>query len=140
VTTTASDLRSLVEAAFADPSRLEQAESRAAVEATIAGLDRGELRLAELVDSDWVVHGWVQQAILLYFRVRQLETWHVGPFEYHDKLPLKHDYARLGVRVVPPAVARFGSFLEPGEYRCARRLGHDGRHLGHGGQRSTDRT
>jgi 2,3,4,5-tetrahydropyridine-2-carboxylate N-succinyltransferase len=56
----------------------------------------------------------VQQAILLYFRVRQLETIQVGPFEYHDKLPLKHDYAGLGVRVVPPAVARFGSFLEPG--------------------------
>jgi 2,3,4,5-tetrahydropyridine-2-carboxylate N-succinyltransferase len=114
VTTTANDLRTLVEAAFSDPRRLEQSESREAVEATIAALDRGEVRLAEPGPDDWVVHAWVQQAILLYFRVRQLETIQVGPFEYHDKLPLKHDYAGLGVRVVPPAVARFGSFLEPG--------------------------
>jgi len=114
VTTTASDLRTTIESTFADPSRLKHAENREAVEATIAALDRGELRLAEPGPGDWTVHSWIQQAILLYFRVRQLETWHVGPFEYHDKLPLKHDYARLGVRVVPPAVARFGSFLEPG--------------------------
>ncbi|MDQ3809741.1 MAG: 2,3,4,5-tetrahydropyridine-2,6-dicarboxylate N-succinyltransferase [Chloroflexota bacterium] len=95
---------------------MADAAHREAVEATIAALDRGELRLAEpgQADGDWVVHGWIQQAILLFFRVRQLETWQVGPFEYHDKLPLKRDYARLGVRVVPPAAARYGSFLEPG--------------------------
>jgi 2,3,4,5-tetrahydropyridine-2-carboxylate N-succinyltransferase len=114
VTSTATDLRSLIEAAFNDPSRLEQSEYREAVEATIGGLDRGELRLAEPGADDWVVHSWIQQAILLFFRIRKLETLDVGPFEYHDKLPLKHDYAGLGVRVVPPAVARFGSFLEPG--------------------------
>src|SRR5207245_1950109 len=71
-------------------------------------------RLAEKSNAEWIVHPWVQQAILLYFRLRQLETWQIGQFEYHDKIPLKHDYARLGVRVVPPAVARYGSFLEPG--------------------------
>ena len=80
----------------------------------IDGLDLGELRLAEKLNGDWLVNAWVQQAILLYFRLRQLETWQVGQFEYHDKIPLKHDYARLGVRVVPPAVARYGSFLERG--------------------------
>jgi 2,3,4,5-tetrahydropyridine-2-carboxylate N-succinyltransferase len=114
VTATAADLRELIEAAFAEPARLASAEHRDAVEQTIAALDRGELRLAEPGGDDWVVNAWVQQAILLYFRVRQLETWDVGPFEYHDKLPLKHDYASLGVRVVPPAAARFGSFIEPG--------------------------
>jgi 2,3,4,5-tetrahydropyridine-2,6-dicarboxylate N-succinyltransferase len=114
MTTIASDLRTSIEATFAEPRRLDAAENRQAVEDTIAALDRGELRLAEPADGDWIVHSWIQQAILLYFRVRQLDTWTIGPFEYHDKLPLKHDYAKLGVRVVPPAAARFGSFLEPG--------------------------
>jgi 2,3,4,5-tetrahydropyridine-2,6-dicarboxylate N-succinyltransferase len=110
----ATDLRTLVEAAFADPRQLERAETQLAVESVIDGLDLGEIRLAEKSGAEWIVHAWVQQAILLYFRLRQLETWQVGQFEYHDKIPLKRDYARLGVRVVPPAVARYGSFLEPG--------------------------
>jgi 2,3,4,5-tetrahydropyridine-2-carboxylate N-succinyltransferase len=109
-----TDLAARINAAFADAAQLERAEHQLAVEETIDGLDRGEIRLAEKADGEWIVHSWVQQAILLYFRLRQLETWQVGQFEYHDKLPLKHDYARLGVRVVPPAVARYGSFLEPG--------------------------
>jgi len=114
LSTVATDLQTLVEAAFADPGRLERAESQLAIDAVIEGLDRGEIRLAQKVGADWVVHAWVQRAILLYFRVRETETWQIGQFEYHDKIPLKHDYERLGVRVVPPAVARFGSFLEPG--------------------------
>jgi 2,3,4,5-tetrahydropyridine-2-carboxylate N-succinyltransferase len=115
LSTVATDLQTLVEAAFADPHRLERAETQLAVESVIDGLDRGELRLAEKSsDGAYLVHAWVQQAILLYFRLRQLETWQIGQFEYHDKIPLKRDYARLGVRVVPPAVARYGSFLEPG--------------------------
>ncbi|HLZ30459.1 MAG TPA: 2,3,4,5-tetrahydropyridine-2,6-dicarboxylate N-succinyltransferase [Chloroflexota bacterium] len=107
-------MQTLVELAFAEPRRLDEPASREAVEATIAALDRGEVRLAEKSTGEWRVHAWVQQAILLYFRLRQLETWQIGQFEYHDKIPLKHDYARLGVRVVPPAVARYGSYLESG--------------------------
>src|SRR4051794_3744628 len=84
------------------------------VEELIAALDRGELRVAEPVDGDWRVNEEAQEAILEYFRVRQMEPQEVGPFEYHDKIPLKHDYEKLGVRVVPPAVARYGAFLSPG--------------------------
>jgi 2,3,4,5-tetrahydropyridine-2-carboxylate N-succinyltransferase len=84
------------------------------VEALIAELDRGEVRVAEPGDGDWRVNPEVQEAILEFFRLRQMEPQEVGPFEYHDKIPLKHDYERLGVRVVPPAVARYGSFLSPG--------------------------
>lgn len=84
------------------------------VEALIAELDRGEVRVADPVDGDWRVNPEVQEAILEFFRLRQMEPQEVGPFEYHDKIPLKHDYERLGVRVVPPAVARYGSFLSPG--------------------------
>jgi 2,3,4,5-tetrahydropyridine-2,6-dicarboxylate N-succinyltransferase len=84
------------------------------VEETIAALDRGETRVAERVDGDWRVNEEAQRAILEYFRLRQMEPREVGPFEYHDKIPLKRGYERLGVRVVPPATARYGAFLSPG--------------------------
>jgi 2,3,4,5-tetrahydropyridine-2,6-dicarboxylate N-succinyltransferase len=84
------------------------------VEEVIAALDRGETRVAERVDGDWRVNEEAQRAILEYFRLRQLEPREVGPFEYHDKIPLKRGYEQLGVRVVPPATARYGAFLSPG--------------------------
>ena len=84
------------------------------VEDVIARLDRGEVRVAEPDGDDWKVNTEVQEAILAYFRLRQMEPREVGPFEYHDKIPLKSGYEALGVRVVPPAVARYGSFLSPG--------------------------
>ena len=102
-----SDLEQRVEELWLelDPARAE------AVEETIARLDRGELRVAEKRDGEWVVNEWVKKAILLYFRLRRMEPDEVGPFRYHDKIPLKSDYHASGVRVVPPATARFGSFL-----------------------------
>ena len=84
------------------------------VEEIVAALDRGELRVAEPVDGDWVVNEEAKAAILEFFRLRQMEPIEVGPFEYRDKIPLKHDYTERGVRVVPPAVARYGSFLSEG--------------------------
>ena len=84
------------------------------VDERIAALDRGELRVAEPVDGGWRVNSEAQEAILEYFRQRRMEPQEVGPFEYHDKIPLKHNYEELGVRVVPPAVARYGAFLSPG--------------------------
>jgi 2,3,4,5-tetrahydropyridine-2-carboxylate N-succinyltransferase len=84
------------------------------VEETIAALDRGELRVAEKVDGEWRVDEDAKRAILDYFRRRRMEPIELGPFEYHDKIPLKRDYEQLGVRVVPPATARYGSFLSPG--------------------------
>jgi 2,3,4,5-tetrahydropyridine-2-carboxylate N-succinyltransferase len=84
------------------------------VEETIAALDRGEIRVAERIDGEWRVNEEAKRAILDYFRIRDMEPQEVGPFEYLDKIPLKRDYERLGVRVVPPATARYGSFLSPG--------------------------
>jgi 2,3,4,5-tetrahydropyridine-2-carboxylate N-succinyltransferase len=84
------------------------------VEEVIAALDRGETRVAEPSDDGWRVNEEAQRAILEYFRLRELEPREVGPFEYHDKIPLKHGYEQLGVRVVPPATARYGAFLSPG--------------------------
>ena len=84
------------------------------VEELIAALDRGETRVAERVDGAWRVNEEAQRAILEYFRLRKMEPREVGPFEYHDKIPLKQGYEQLGVRVVPPATARYGAFLAPG--------------------------
>ncbi|HVC88828.1 MAG TPA: 2,3,4,5-tetrahydropyridine-2,6-dicarboxylate N-succinyltransferase [Gaiellaceae bacterium] len=88
--------------------------SKLSTEETIAALDRGEVRVAAPDGDDWRVNADVQAAILDYFRERQMEPREVGPFEYHDKIPLKTGYAELGVRVVPPAVARYGAFLSRG--------------------------
>lgn len=83
-----------------------------AVVDVIAALDRGELRVAEKVDGEWIVHAWVKEAILAYFRLRQMEHVEVGPFHYHDKIPLKTHAP--GVRIVPPGVIRHGAHVEPG--------------------------
>jgi 2,3,4,5-tetrahydropyridine-2-carboxylate N-succinyltransferase len=83
-------------------------------EETIEALDRGEVRVAEPSGHGWRVNGDVQAAILDYFRLQEMEPHEVGPFEYHDKIPLKTGYEALGVRVVPPATVRFGAFLSRG--------------------------
>lgn len=90
-------------------------DARRDVELVIAHLDDGLLRVAEIDEHNAVVvHEWVKQAILLLFRLREMETTEAGPFEFHDKLSLKHDYERRGVRAVPGASARYGSYLSPG--------------------------
>jgi 2,3,4,5-tetrahydropyridine-2,6-dicarboxylate N-succinyltransferase len=105
------ELAARIDASFADP---DGALDEEAVEAAIGMLDRGEVRVAEPADGGWRVNEWAKKAVLLFFRVRGLETTDVGPFEYHDRLPLKTGYDDAGVRVVPPATARFGAFLSPG--------------------------
>ncbi len=98
---------------------LDDRRTRGAVEGAIAGLDAGDLRVAEPdpgggAGAPWLTHGWLQQAIGLYFRMRVSRTMEIGPFEFHDKIPLKRNLEAAGVRVVPPGVARYGSFLERG--------------------------
>lgn len=100
--------------AYANPELLHAKEYRQAVEEAIAMLDCGKLRVAEPTDGDdWKVNQWVKQAILLYFRLRGMETIDAGPIEYYDKIPLKRGYEKMGVRAVPPAVARYGAYLAP---------------------------
>lgn len=102
----------LIDRAYEDLSRLGEAAD--AVHATIAALDRGEIRVAEKVEGEWMVHEWVKRAILLYFRLAPLEVSTAGPFEYHDRIPTKRGLAEAGVRVVPPGTVRYGAFCEPG--------------------------
>jgi len=89
-------------------------EADALVTEAVDLLDTGKARVAEVVEDDVVVHEWLKKAILLLFRLRSMETVHLGPFEYHDKIPLKTGFAEAGVRVVPGASARWGSYIEPG--------------------------
>ncbi|MFI5267814.1 MAG: 2,3,4,5-tetrahydropyridine-2,6-dicarboxylate N-succinyltransferase [Chloroflexota bacterium] len=110
----AHELQPLIEAAFAEPVRLKERPTAEAVEEAIAQLDRGALRVATKEGSGWLVHEWVKQAVLLYFQLRGMETMELGPYEWHDKIPLKHGYEALKVRAVPPAVARYGAYLSPG--------------------------
>jgi 2,3,4,5-tetrahydropyridine-2-carboxylate N-succinyltransferase len=114
-----AQLQSSIEAAWQDRARLDDQAIRDAVLETMTLLDEGKLRVAESSNPDdehagWITHAWVKQAILLYFGMRGMETIQVGPFEYHDKIPLKTNWAAAGVRVVPPATARFSAFIERG--------------------------
>ncbi|HMX39110.1 MAG TPA: 2,3,4,5-tetrahydropyridine-2,6-dicarboxylate N-succinyltransferase [Saprospiraceae bacterium] len=108
-------MQTLIEAAWQDRALLQNEEIRRAVQDVIAQLDAGLLRVAEpTADGSWVTHEWIKKAVLLYFPMQAMQTLEVGPYEYHDKIPLKRGYAEKGVRVVPPAVARYGSFIEKG--------------------------
>ena len=105
------ELKNKIEAAFSDRSLLKDAEYSKAVHEVIEEVDKGRLRVAEPIDGKWVVNEWVKQAILLYFGIQPMQTWELAPFEFHDKMLLKSNYAALGVRAVPHAVARYGAYL-----------------------------
>jgi 2,3,4,5-tetrahydropyridine-2-carboxylate N-succinyltransferase len=112
---TDTTLRPLIEAAFADRSLLERDETRHAVLDTIARLDQGTLRVAtQDAPGKWTTHAWVKQAVLLYFGITKMEVSEAGPMAFHDKIPVKHDLDKAGVRVVPPGTVRYGAHLEPG--------------------------
>jgi 2,3,4,5-tetrahydropyridine-2-carboxylate N-succinyltransferase len=110
-----SQLEKKIDDAYEDRTLLERREHREAVETVIEHLDKGRLRsAAQGNDGAWVTHPWVGRAILLYFGIRGMEVHEVGPFEFHDKIPLKHGLEDAKVRVVPPGTVRYGSHLEPG--------------------------
>ncbi len=109
-----AQLRELISGAYTERDNLERPEVKQAVEATIAMLDRGELRVAEKKGDNWEVNAWVKEAILLYFAMRPLEPMEAGGLQFFDKVPVKRNLQEQGIRVVPPGVARYGSFLEPG--------------------------
>lgn len=107
-------MKAIIEKAWDDRSLLHSEEVRSAVESVIEQLDQGMLRVAEPVGDDWVVNDWVKKAVILYFPLMKMQVIEIGPFEFHDKIPLKRHYSRAGVRVVPHAIARYGAFLAPG--------------------------
>ncbi|MFN3939023.1 MAG: 2,3,4,5-tetrahydropyridine-2,6-dicarboxylate N-succinyltransferase [Chitinophagales bacterium] len=103
-----------VETAWDNRMLLDESDTRRAIHQVIEHLDKGTLRVAEKTDGIWTVNQWVKKAVIMYFLIQQMETISIGPFEFHDKIPLKNNYAALGVRVVPHAIARYGSFVAKG--------------------------
>ncbi len=108
------ELRELIENAWEDRSLLDDKETVIAVKTIVDDLDSGTRRVAEKVRDQWQVNEWVKKAVILYFPIMKMQTIEVGPFEFHDKIKLKTGYEQLGVRVVPHAVARYGSFISRG--------------------------
>ena len=105
-------LKERIEAIWEDRTLLS--ENKQVIFDIIEKMDTGELRVAQKINGIWQVNDWVKKAILLYFPSRDMETFEVGPMEFYDKIPLKRNYAERGVRVVPHAVARYGSFIQKG--------------------------
>ncbi|MCX7738304.1 MAG: 2,3,4,5-tetrahydropyridine-2,6-dicarboxylate N-succinyltransferase [Hydrogenothermaceae bacterium] len=108
------ELKELILQAWEDRNLLKDRRYQEGVKEVIDLLDKGRLRVAEKVNGEWIVNEWVKQAILLYFPIQDMQVMEVGPFEYYDKIPLKKNWKERGVRVVPPATARYGSYIEPG--------------------------
>ncbi len=108
---TESQTKSIIENAWNDRTMLSDPSTIKAIESVLQGLDNGNLRVAQPGVNGWQVNEWIKKAVVLYFPMRQMETFEVGPFEFHDKIPLKSNYAKKGVRVVPTAVARYGAFI-----------------------------
>jgi 2,3,4,5-tetrahydropyridine-2-carboxylate N-succinyltransferase len=114
------NLQQIIENAWDNRELLKEAATQAAIRELVERLDKGKIRVAEPIadhgdgTSGWKVNDWVKKGVIMYFPIQQMETIEVPPFEFHDKIPLKKNYAALGIRVVPNAVARHGSFLEPG--------------------------
>jgi len=109
-----NNLQTIIENAWNDRTLLQEAETTAAIREVVDLLDAGTLRVAEPVDGGWQVNEWVKKAVVMYFPIQKMETFEVGIFEYHDKIPLKKGYAEKGIRIVPNAVARHGAYISKG--------------------------
>jgi 2,3,4,5-tetrahydropyridine-2,6-dicarboxylate N-succinyltransferase len=108
------ELQGIIEKAWLDRELLKSEEVKSIIRSVVELLDKGQIRVAENSSGEWKVNEWVKKAVILYFPIQQMETIEVGPYEYNDKIALKKDYQKLGVRVVPPAVARYGSYISKG--------------------------
>ena len=109
-----TELQKTIEKAWDDRALLKEDATINAIREVISLLDAGELRVAQPTENGWQVNEWVKKAVVLYFPIQKMETIEVGPFEFHDKIPLKTNYAEKGIRVVPHAVARHGAYISAG--------------------------
>ncbi|MDC0629417.1 2,3,4,5-tetrahydropyridine-2,6-dicarboxylate N-succinyltransferase [Flavobacteriaceae bacterium] len=109
-----NNLKSLIEAAWENRALLEETTTKEAIRTIVDLLDTGDLRVAEPTADGWQVNEWVKKAVVMYFPIQTMEIIEVGPFEFHDKIPLKTGYAEKGIRVVPHAVARHGAYISNG--------------------------
>ena len=108
------ELQKTIESAWNDRSLLSEQQTIDAIRNVIDLIDEGKLRVAEPIEGGWQVNEWVKKAVVLYFPIQKMESFEVGIFEYHDKIPLKRNYKEKGIRVVPHAVARHGAYISKG--------------------------
>ena len=108
------DIRKVIESAWENRELLKEENTINTIRKVVDLLDKGELRVAEPIEGGWQVNEWVKKAVVLYFPIQKMETLEAGIFEYHDKIPLKKNFAERGIRVVPNAVARHGAYISPG--------------------------
>ena len=108
------ELKNIIEKAWDNRELLQQKETKNAIRDVVQLIDDGQLRTAEPTTDGWQVNEWVKKAVVLYFPIQQMKSIEVGPFEFHDKIPLKTGYEQKGVRVVPHAIARYGSYVSKG--------------------------
>ena len=108
------EIQIIIENAWENRELLKEEITKKTIREVISLLDSGKLRVAEPIADGWQVNEWVKKAVVLYFPIQKMETFEVGIFEYHDKIPLKRNYAEKGIRVVPHAVARYGSYISSG--------------------------
>lgn len=109
-----TELQFIIEKAWENRALLQEEATTSTIRTVIDLLDSGKLRVAEPTADGWQVNEWVKKAVVMYFPIQKMETWEAGIFEYHDKMELKRNYAEKGVRVVPPAVARYGAYVSKG--------------------------
>ena len=109
-----NEIREIIEAAWENRELLKDEKTIKTIRQVVDLLDKGELRVAEPIHEGWQVNEWVKKAVVLYFPIQKMETLEAGIFEYHDKIPLKRNFAERGIRVVPNAVARHGAFIAAG--------------------------
>lgn len=108
------DIKRIIESAWENRELLKEETTTTAIRTVVDLLDKGELRVAEPTENGWQVNEWVKKAVVLYFPIQKMETLEAGIFEYHDKIPLKRNFAERGIRVVPNAVARHGAYISSG--------------------------
>ncbi|MAV81184.1 MAG: 2,3,4,5-tetrahydropyridine-2,6-dicarboxylate N-succinyltransferase [Flavobacteriales bacterium] len=107
-------MKKIIEKAWENRSLLKEKDIINTIREVIKQLDNGEIRIAEKVNENWIVNEWIKKAVVLYFPIQKMETIEFGPLEFHDKIPLKRDFASKEIRVVPHAIARYGSFINKG--------------------------
>src|SRR5690554_3685829 len=105
------EIKNIISQAWENREMLKESKTQDAIREVIELLDNGKLRCAEPTDNDWKVNEWVKKAVVLYFPIQEMKTLEAGIFEYHDKIPLKKGYQEKEIRVVPNAVARYGSYI-----------------------------
>ncbi len=108
------DIKKVIERTWEDRTLLDKKETQQAIREVIEKLDKGQIRVAEPNGDKWLVNEWVKKAVILYFPIQKMEVIEAAPFEFHDKIPLKKGFDKLGVRVVPHAIARYGSYVAKG--------------------------